>query len=565
MASVSHYFLLVLVFLDSHAAQPSCLPGCTCSEESFGRTLQCMSISLGTIPRNLPEEFKQVRIENSPLFELPQGSFINMSTLEYLWLNFNNVTVIHLGALEHLSELKELRLEGNKLRSVPWTAFRATPLLRVLDLKHNRIDVLPELALQFLVNLTYLDLSSNRLTVVSKSVFLNWPAYQKRWQPGCGAEILSSMVLALHNNPWLCDCRLRGLIQFVKSIRLPVILVNPYLLCRGPLSKAGHLFHETELSICMKPQISTSSANVSIQIGQNVTLRCLAKASPSPTISWTYPLSTWREFDVLTSSPAEDAALSELVIPAAHLIDRGNYTCVASNSIGRSTLVISLHVQPIQTLPAPHSLFSPSEGNAYVDLRVVQQTVRGILLEWFAVDVTPEKWFTLYIASDEALRKEVVHMGPGINTYAVDDLLPGTKYEACLSLGGQPPRQGRCVVFVTGRDHSGLEGRERLLHTTVILCIVLLAVPVGAYVWAAQAPCSCREWGLPLCAHRKRAPRCPLAIPQHMDRSYTDNTAVCEEGLEHRDAEGEGDRQKEREIVAEQPWAGEGEGNAAGL
>lgn len=37
MAAVSHYFLLVLVFLDSHAAQPPCLPGCTCSEESFGR------------------------------------------------------------------------------------------------------------------------------------------------------------------------------------------------------------------------------------------------------------------------------------------------------------------------------------------------------------------------------------------------------------------------------------------------------------------------------------------------------------------------------------------------
>ncbi|KAB0404889.1 hypothetical protein E2I00_006665, partial [Balaenoptera physalus] len=456
MASVSHYFLLVLVFLDSHAAQPSCLPGCTCSEESFGRTLQCVSITLGKIPRKLPEEFKQVRIENSPLFELPRGSFINMSTLEYLWLNFNNVTVIHLGALEHLSELKELRLEGNELRSVPWTAFRATPLLRVLDLKHNRIDALPELALQFLVNLTYLDLSSNRLTVVAKSVFLNWPAYQKHRQPGCGAEILSSMVLALHDNPWLCDCRLRGLVQFVKSISLPVVLVNPYLMCRGPLSKAGQLFHETELSACMKPQISTPSANVSIRVGQNVTLRCLVQASPSPTIAWTYPLSTWREFDVLTSSTAEDAALSELVIPAAHLVDRGSYTCVASNSIGRSTC-----------------------GNAYVDLRVVKQTVRGIVLEWFVAADTPEKWFTLYIGSDEALRKEVVHVGPGISTYLVDDLLPGTKYEVCLSLGRRPPRQGRCVVFVTGRDHGGLEGRERLLHTTVILCAVLLATAWG--------------------------------------------------------------------------------------
>lgn len=256
-----------------------------------------MSVSLGKIPGNLPGEFKQVRIEHSSLFELPQGSFTNMSTLEYLWLNFNNVTVIHLGALENLSGLKELRLEGNKLRSVPWTVFHTTPLLRVLDLKHNMIDVLPELAFQFLVNLAYLDLSSNRLTVVSKSVFLNWPAYQKHQQTGCGTKILSSMVLALHNNPWLCDCRLRGLVEFVKSISLPLILVNPYLMCRGPLSKAGQFFHETELNACMKPQISTPSANVTIKMGQNITLRCLAQGSPSPTIAWTYPMSTWRKFD----------------------------------------------------------------------------------------------------------------------------------------------------------------------------------------------------------------------------------------------------------------------------
>lgn len=227
-----------------------------------------------------------------------------MSTLEYLWLNFNNITVIHLGALEHLSELKELRLEGNRLCSVPWTAFHATPLLRVLDLKHNRIDVLPELALQFLVNLTYLDLSSNRLTVVSKTVFLNWPAYQKHQQPGPGANILTDMVLALHNNPWLCDCRLRGLVEFVKFISLPVILVNPYLMCQGPLSKVGQFFHETELSACVKPQISTPSVNVTIQVGQNITLRCLAQASPSPTIAWTYPMSLWRKFDGKPHAPS---------------------------------------------------------------------------------------------------------------------------------------------------------------------------------------------------------------------------------------------------------------------
>lgn len=251
---------------------------------------------------------------------------------------------------------------------------------------------------------------------------------------------------------------------------------------------------------------------------------------------------------VLTSSTAEDTALSELVIPAAHLVDRGNYTCVASNSIGRSTLVISLHVQPAQALPAPHALSFPSDGNAYVDLRVVKQTVHGILLEWLAVaDATEEKWFTLYLASDETLRKEVVHIGPGINTYTVEDLLPGTKYEACLSLEGQPARRGRCVVFVTGRDHGELEAREHLLHVTVVLCAVLLAVPVGAYVWAAQAPHCCREWGLHCCPQCRKTPRCPQAAPQHRDCAYRENIAVCEDGLGPRDAEGDEDKDREED------------------
>ncbi|XP_004641305.1 leucine-rich repeat, immunoglobulin-like domain and transmembrane domain-containing protein 2 [Octodon degus] len=536
MAAAFQYFLLILAFLNTCASQPVCVPGCTCSEESFGRALLCVSISLGKIPGNLPEEFKQVRIENSPLFELSRDSFSNVSTLEYLWLNFNNVTVIHSEALDHLQELRELRLEGNKLQSVPWTAFRATPLLKVLDLKHNRIDVLPEQALQFLGNLTYLDLSSNRLTVVSSSVFVNWMTYQKHWHPACGDSILSSMVLALHNNPWECDCRLRGLIQFVKSISFPIILVNSYLICQGPLSKAGQLFHETEPSVCMKPKISTPSANFSIQAGQNVTLRCLAKASPSPTIVWSYPLSMWREFSVLTSSAAEDAVLSELVIPTAQPLDSGNYTCVASNALGRSTLAIPLHVQLAWEPPA-----ASAPSTSHVELRVAQHTAHGVLLEWLAVARTPkEQGFTLRIASDEASRKEVVHLGPGIHSYAVDDLLPGTKYEACLSPGSHSPRprQGPCVVFVTGSVSGAPEGRECLLHATVVLCAVLLVVPVGAYVWAAQGACS---WCQNCCPHRRRPPRCPRARPPCKNGSFRDHIAVYEDGQGPTELQGDGE------------------------
>lgn len=240
---------------------------------------------------------------------------------------------------------------------------------------------------------------------------------------------------------------------------------------------------------------------------------------------------------MLTSSTAEYAVLSELVIPAAHLVDKGNYTCVASNSIGRSTVVISLHVQPLLVLPASHSLSIPSQDKVYINLRVIKQTMGGVLLEWFTVgNTSEEKWTTLYVASDVSLRKEVVYIGPGINTYVMDDLLPGTKYKACVSLGDQPLHQGQCVVFVTGQDHSGLDERERFLHIMVVLCAVLLAVPVGTYVWVSQVPCSCMKWGFLCCPHHRKAPRYPQAAPQHRDP-----IVVCEDDLGHRDTEeGEG-------------------------
>lgn len=248
---------------------------------------------------------------------------------------------------------------------------------------------------------------------------------------------------------------------------------------------------------------------------------------------------------VSASSIAEDTILSQLVIPAAHLIDSGNYTCMASNSIGRSSLVISVHIQLVQAIPALHSLSISSEGSVYLDLRVVKQTAQAILLEWLTVPSLPEEqWFTLYIASDEASRKTVVHIGPGINTYAVDDLLPATEYKACLSLRSQPPGQGQCVVFVTGKDSGGLEGRERLLHVTVVLCVVLLAVPVGVYVWAAQGPYNCCEWCLGCCSLHKKAFRGQQAIPQCKDSSFKDFTAVCEDGEGHKVMEGNEELEK---------------------
>lgn len=254
-----------------------------------------MESALGSVPENLPGDFIKIRIENSHLTEIPQRAFSTASALESLWLNFNTITLMNVKSLEGLSNLTELRLEGNKLRSVPWTAFQETPQLRILDLKHNRLDVLPEFALRHLRSLTYLDLSFNQLTVISPDVFLNWPRYQGRKHSRM-KESDANVVLALHDNQWMCDCRLKGFIDFVKSVSPPIILMNSYLSCSAPKSKAGKFFHEVELRNCLKPESSTPDANVTVMIGSNMTLRCFVKARPDAVVRWSYNLKAIRGF-----------------------------------------------------------------------------------------------------------------------------------------------------------------------------------------------------------------------------------------------------------------------------
>ncbi|MGH0148175.1 UNVERIFIED_CONTAM: hypothetical protein FKN15_012063 [Acipenser sinensis] len=506
----------------------------------IGRSVLCMATALRRIPENIPQDVRKIRIENSHLTELPRGSFSSAGALEYLWLNFNNITVMHIKSLEGLNNLTELRLQGNKLCSVPWTAFQDTPHLNILDLKHNRLDVLPEYALRYLLGLTYLDLSFNQLTVIPKEVFVSWPLYHSAEQPGRREESPPNVVLAIHDNPWLCDCRLKGFVQFIKSISPPIILMNSYLTCAGPQFRAGKFFHEVELKTCMKPVATIPTSNVTLPLGVNTTLTCLAKARPSPAVWWTYGLKIIRGFDVLQSHIDDDTIKSELVIPALHFPDRGKYTCTAYNFIGNATVSILLNViSPDALSPLspvfPSSSSSSSEENIYIDIRIAKQTVYGITLEWYAATENPsETWYTLHFGKYEDIKKELIYMGPGINSYSVNDLLPATKYEVCVTLKNQAPRRDQCIVFVTGSDISELEQREKLIHIIVIVCAMILAVPAGMYACTTETRFSCFDKCSDLCK-RKRCQEKNLNAGER-DGTFDSLQAGSDEGLCNRDS-----------------------------
>ncbi|XP_072478219.1 leucine-rich repeat, immunoglobulin-like domain and transmembrane domain-containing protein 2 [Notamacropus eugenii] len=230
---------------------------------------------------------------------------------------------------------------------------------------------------------------------------------------------------------------------------------------------------------------------------------------------------------VSTFPIGEDSIQSELVIPSAHLTDSGNYTCVATNSMGSSSIPISLHVQPPQVVSS-----SSLVEHSYIYMRITKQTIYGIVLEWYAVTDNPsETWFTLYFGIYEAIKKEIVSIGPGINTYWVNDLLPATKYEACISLESQPPRKDQCIVFVTGNDISELERREKIIHIIVVVCALVLAVPVGMYVCASEAHLSCLSHCLGHCPQRRNGSKCPSTVIEGRDIMFSNLATGIEESL----------------------------------
>ncbi|KAK7901760.1 hypothetical protein WMY93_018529 [Mugilogobius chulae] len=531
---------IVLVNIRACAAFSQCLRGCSCVDDRHGRSLTCMEDSMfRNIPDELPENLTKVRIEKSHFPEIPRGAFTRSTAIENLWLNFNEIALINSRGLEGLFNLTELRLQGNKLRSLPWTAFEDTPALKILDLKHNQLDVLPENALKYLPGLTYLDLSFNQLTVISKEVFLNWPLYQKlQSQEGQeGGVVGPNVVLALHENPWLCDCRLKGFVEFTRSLSPPIILMNSYLSCSGPDFKAGQFFHEVDVRSCIKPVVSTASANMSLPQGANVTLGCLAKARPQPSVWWTYGLKIIRGFHEFQERVDEDTVRSLMLIPSLHTSDRGVYTCTAVNYMGNSSATIQLDIQTTegsaaQSPPADAAQPSSAHENVYIDIRIAKQTVRGISIEWYAALEHPEHtWFTIHFGRIDE-KKEAIFIGPGINSYTVNDLLPATKYEICVTLKNQNPRPGQCIVFVTGSDITEMEQREKLIHIVVIVLAMVLAVPIGMYACTTDTKLACVERILSLWKNRRES-RTPRAERQG---TFDSLQAASDEGLVNKDS-----------------------------
>uniref|UniRef100_A0A3Q3J1P2 Slit homolog 3 (Drosophila) n=1 Tax=Monopterus albus TaxID=43700 RepID=A0A3Q3J1P2_MONAL len=173
-----------------------CPPSCSCNNN----IVDCRRKGLTEIPGNLPEGIMEIRLEQNLIKSVPAGAFTAYKKLKRIDLSKNQISDIAADAFSGLRSLTSLVLYGNKITELPKGLFDGLISLQLLLLNANKINCLRVNTFQDLQNLNLLSLYDNKLQTISKGLF---------------TPLRSIKTLHLAQNPFMCDCHLKWLADYL--------------------------------------------------------------------------------------------------------------------------------------------------------------------------------------------------------------------------------------------------------------------------------------------------------------------------------------------------------------
>uniref|UniRef100_A0AAY4CDW9 Slit homolog 1 protein n=1 Tax=Denticeps clupeoides TaxID=299321 RepID=A0AAY4CDW9_9TELE len=179
-------------------AAGSCPAMCTCSNN----IVDCRGKGLTAIPANLPDSMAEIRLEQNGIKSVPPGAFSPYKKLRRIDLSNNQISEIAPDAFQGLRSLNSLVLYGNKITELPKGVFDGLYGLQLLLLNANKIHCVRANAFQDLQNLSLLSLYDNKIQTLAKGTFTSLRAIQ---------------TLHLAQNPFICDCNLKWLADYLRS------------------------------------------------------------------------------------------------------------------------------------------------------------------------------------------------------------------------------------------------------------------------------------------------------------------------------------------------------------
>ncbi|KTG35080.1 hypothetical protein cypCar_00041977, partial [Cyprinus carpio] len=148
------------------------------------------------------KELDRLRLNRNRLQQLPELLFLKNPALSRLQLDKNHISCIEDGAFRAMRVLEVLVLYGNKITDLPRGVFDGLIALELLLLNANKIHCVRINVFQDLENLSLLSLYDNKIQTLAKGTF---------------TPLKSIQTLHLAQNPFVCDCGLKWLADFLRS------------------------------------------------------------------------------------------------------------------------------------------------------------------------------------------------------------------------------------------------------------------------------------------------------------------------------------------------------------
>jgi len=357
--------------------ETDCPALCQCKWKGGKKTADCAGRGYTTIPPNIDSEVQVLNLDGNYIKELSKDAFSSVGLLHLQKISLKDCKIQRLdeNAFSQLKILSEINLEKNNISKLPAKLFDGNERLSTLSLANNQIQSLTAIQFPPLRHLKKLDLSSCGLRRINTKAFVNLGSSVETIRlhdnllqnvRGETFENLHGLkYLSLHNNPWLCDCKLKKFRDLVVKKNL---LTDPGdTVCSEPERITGQLWSRvTSQDFACKPEVEVTEPVVVGRPGLNATLRCQITGNPVPGVKWVLngriiqnnsaPLHSRDPDQVYV---IEDLALAEggiernfsLTVTAVTSSDLGQYSCVAINNGGMAERNVTLTFTDPRTNP----------------------------------------------------------------------------------------------------------------------------------------------------------------------------------------------------------------------
>lgn len=330
------------------AVTVQCCPmNCSCSDKNPHHFVDCAYKVLLLVPEGLPSNVTTLSLSANKIKVLKSKNFVNVTQVTSLWLAHNEIVTIEKDTLAPMFQLRNLDLSHNKIVNFPWEDLANLTALQLLKINNNEMVSLPKDAFANLKDLRSVRINNNKFATIAEGTF---------------DALISMSHLQIYNNPFTCSCKLEWMRDWITKSKISIPEQNN-IKCEAPAHLKGLEVTQMPKLVCQAPTVTITYQpnieNTEIHEGHMVILNCEAKGSPKPDVEWgvfagnqllKFPLPSFIENNAvpINGAPSNTKFLifqnGTLIIPHMSKKEDGNYSCTATNGIGKAENTVKLAV-----------------------------------------------------------------------------------------------------------------------------------------------------------------------------------------------------------------------------